>query len=198
MCLSAIPLLTPSYYYYTYAAATTGLSLPISLCKVNPLDNMIAWLKREPSQSVVADLGCGEAVLAASVPQQVHSFDLVAQNSTVVACDIAHVPLPDKSVDLVVFCLALMGTNYPEFLTEAHRLLRTNGKVKIAEITSRLKDIPAFVALVEALGFVASKPDQSNPFFIMLEFKKVGAKSGPLPDSTAAGKALGPCIYKRR
>ena len=29
----------------------------------------------------------------------------------VVQCDMSNVPLPNESVDLVVFCLALMGTN---------------------------------------------------------------------------------------
>ena len=51
---------------------------------------------------MVADLGCGEAQIAASVPQHVHSFDLVAVNDRVVACDIAAVPLPDAAVDVAI------------------------------------------------------------------------------------------------
>ena len=47
-------------------------------------------------------MGCGEARLARSVPNTVHSFDLVSANDSVTACDIAHVPLEDTCVDTVV------------------------------------------------------------------------------------------------
>ena len=47
-------------------------------------------LRKHPSY-IIGDFGCGEARLAASVPNTVHSFDLIAANDTVVACDIAHV-----------------------------------------------------------------------------------------------------------
>ena len=40
---------------------------------------------------VVADFGCGDAKIARSVPNVVHSFDLVALNSHVTACDIKRV-----------------------------------------------------------------------------------------------------------
>ena len=61
-------------------------------------------------------MGCGEARLATSVGNTVHSFDLVStvattglknikqQPVTVTACDIAHVPLPDK-VGLASACV---------------------------------------------------------------------------------------------
>ena len=35
------------------------------------------------------------------------------------------VPLGDASVDVAVFCLSLMGTNLADYLTEAHRVLKT-------------------------------------------------------------------------
>jgi ribosomal RNA-processing protein 8 len=41
----------------------------------------------------------------------VHSFDLVAVNEMVTACDMANVPLQDENIDIAVFCLSLMGTN---------------------------------------------------------------------------------------
>jgi len=40
---------------------------------------------------VVADFGCGDAKIARSVASIVHSFDLVALNEHVTACDMAHV-----------------------------------------------------------------------------------------------------------
>lgn len=38
------------------------------------------------------------------------------------------------SVDVAVFCLALMGTDYPAFLAEAHRVLKPSGRLWIAEV----------------------------------------------------------------
>lgn len=45
-----------------------------------------------------------------------HSFDLVAGAPGVVACNMAAVPLEPASVDVALFCLALMGTDYGSFL----------------------------------------------------------------------------------
>lgn len=73
----------------------------------------------------MADMGCGEATLGQHVPQScVHSLDLVATNPRVTACDMAHTPLATASVDVVVFCLSLMGTNLKDFMVEANRVLR--------------------------------------------------------------------------
>ena len=68
-------------------------------------------------------MGCGDAVLGTSLSSsnKVYSFDLVSKNDNVIAADIANVPLQNNSVDIVVFCLSLMGSNISDFLTEAHR-----------------------------------------------------------------------------
>ncbi|CAB9500437.1 RNA-processing protein 8 [Seminavis robusta] len=124
----------------------------------NPVDAMYHWITKEypkntsskDQTTVVADFGCGDAELArrlievksdktSTCPFQVHSFDLVAKSDLVTACDMANVPLKDKSVDVAIFCLALMGTNATDFLIEAHRVLKVDGKVKIAEVRSRFE-----------------------------------------------------------
>ena len=99
---------------------------------------------------VIADFGCGTAKLAQSglmfiinlkmqasfniilylVKSKVHSFDLVAANDLVTPCDMKNVPLTDKSCDIVVFCLSLMGKNITDFICEAHRIL----KLKYADL----------------------------------------------------------------
>lgn len=84
-----------------------------------------------PTMHVIADFGCGEAQLAKSVVQKVHSFDLVAANDLVTACDMAHVPLTKASVDVAVFCLSLMGTNLQDYITEANRVLKTGYETTI-------------------------------------------------------------------
>lgn len=88
-----------------------------------------------------------------SVPQKVRSFDLVAANERVTACDITSVPLPSASLDVVVFCLALMGTNHVDFLVEAHRLLKPRGLLKVAEVNSRFESMDAWLGLLHDVGF---------------------------------------------
>ena len=50
-----------------------------------------SYLFFRPTSDVVADFGCGEAVIAQSVMNKVHSFDLVAKNKFVTACNMAKV-----------------------------------------------------------------------------------------------------------
>jgi len=40
---------------------------------------------------VVADFGCGEALIAQSITNKVYSFDLIAKNKFVTACNMAKV-----------------------------------------------------------------------------------------------------------
>lgn len=70
-------------------------------------------------------------------PFLVHSFDLVSKSDLVTACDMSNVPLPNGTVDVAVFCLSLMGTNLADFVREAHRVLKSSGRLKIAEVKSR-------------------------------------------------------------
>jgi hypothetical protein len=74
---------------------------------------MIRW-RRERSGYVIGDFGCGEAKPAEAVSDRhtVHSFDHVAVTDDVVACDMAHVPLDDESLDVAIFSLSLMGANF--------------------------------------------------------------------------------------
>ena len=47
---------------------------------------------------------------------RIYSFDVGKCADHVIQTDIANVPLPDKKLDVVVFSLSLMGTNFPDFL----------------------------------------------------------------------------------
>lgn len=123
---------------------------------------MIHEVRQSNPGVIVADMGCGEAKLAETIDKdeqknavlssssssssaiqrkRVYSFDLAnpSQNRYITPCDIAHVPLPIHSVDIVIFCLSLMGTNYWDFIREADRILRYGGKLLIAEVRSRFE-----------------------------------------------------------
>ncbi|MPC37006.1 Ribosomal RNA-processing protein 8 [Portunus trituberculatus] len=163
---------------------------------VNPLDLIIKWLSKKPKEWVVADMGCGEGTLAQRVPQScVHSLDLVAANSQVTACDMAHTPLSAASVDAVVFCLSLMGTNLKDFMMEANRILKAGGIMKIAEVESRFGDVKEFEKHLAKYGFHCTAKDTSHQYFFLFDFKKTHKlkKTISLPDIF-----LKPCLYKKR
>lgn len=69
-------------------------------------------------------MGCGEAQLASRLTNKVHSFDLVKHNDNITVADISNVPLDKNSVDVVVFSLSLMGTNFEDFLKEGSRIVK--------------------------------------------------------------------------
>jgi superfamily II DNA or RNA helicase len=121
---------------------------------VVPYEEMIRWCQKRTGY-VIGDFGCGEAKLAEAVSDRhtVHSFDHVAINNNVVACDMAHVPVDDESLDVAIFSLALMGANFADYLREAYRTLKLDGDLHIWESTSRFNDRNHFAKGLEGLGF---------------------------------------------
>lgn len=180
-----------------YEAYHEGFRLQAARWPQRPVQLIADWLRTtQPRSYVVADLGCGDAELAASVPQRVHSFDLVACDERVTACDIAHVPLPAATVDVAIFCLALMGSNFADFLREAHRLLRPGGLLKVAEVASRITDADGWDRLLHSLGFDERARDASNTHFVLFEFVK-SSRPSQRPDELPATE-LKACVYKKR
>jgi ribosomal RNA-processing protein 8 len=180
---------------------------------VNPVSAIMNRLKShigdgKSGKVVVADFGCGDAELAKQLlkvqnkgkcPFKVHSFDLVASSDLVTACDMSNVPLQNDSVNVGIFCLSLMGTNLADFIREAHRVLRNDGRIHIAEVRSRFESkdgkggFQDFVAILDQLGFECIKTDKSNKMFVLFELKKSG--KAPKKDLEFTAR---PCIYKRR
>jgi len=174
----------------------------------NPLDVMIQYIKSKvPSTHIIADFGCGEAKLSASVPHQTHSFDLFALNERVTACDMSSTPLKDQTVDVAIFCLSLMGTEVGKYIAEANRVLKPKGILRIAEVASRFpqNDAGTFIKRMKKFGFLTkervkeTKKNATTPrdqVFLLLEFIKirpVRMVKGKLPSIT-----LSPCAYKKR
>ncbi|OEH79048.1 methyltransferase domain-containing protein [Cyclospora cayetanensis] len=167
---------------------------------LNPLTYVVSWLKTQPKEWVVGDFGCGEATLALQFPErQFYSFDLVAGNERITACDVSSVPLPNGHLDVAIFCLSLMGKDWPSFLKEAHRVLKPSGYLLIVEVSSRIASLKAFIEAVEGLGFKNNTREDLASFFVLLEFAK-DIRSSKLRrrDPELSEKLLQPCLYKRR
>ncbi|KAF5625286.1 methyltransferase [Fusarium sp. NRRL 52700] len=105
-------------------------------------------LPRTQQECTIADLGCGDARLAEALQSDgkklkvnVKSYDLQSPSPLVTKADIANLPLADGSVNVAVFCLALMGTNWVDFIEEAYRILHWKGELWVAEIKSRFGPI---------------------------------------------------------
>ncbi|XP_060119768.1 ribosomal RNA-processing protein 8 [Heteronotia binoei] len=178
-----------------FAIYHRGFAQQVARWPENPVQRFVRYLRKRPASLVVADFGCGDCTLARSIQNKVHCFDLVALDPRVIICDMSQVPLEAESVDVVVFCLALMGTNLCEILEEANRVLRTGGTLLVAEVASRFADLRAFLGALSRLGFQLISKDVSGSHFYALELRKTsGARTGKAP----AGLALLPCLYKRR
>ncbi|CAH2226277.1 ribosomal RNA-processing 8 [Pelobates cultripes] len=173
----------------------SGFSQQVQHWPVNPIMEVIKYVKNRPLSLVVADFGCGDALLARSVRNKVHSFDLVALNDCVTVCDIAQVPLSDETVDVAVFCLSLMGTNLSEFLQEANRVLKMEGVLLVAEVSSRFDDVRQFLSAMAQLGFKNVTKNTDSSYFFLFEFIKIGL---PRECVKHPGLSLKPCLYKKR
>ena len=137
---------------------------------VIPYEEAIKWFKARPHM-VIGDFGCGEALLAANIENKVFSFDHVAINEQVTACDMCHTSLDDACLDAAVFSLSLMGSNFVDYLKEAHRCLKLDGHLWIAEPTSRIKDTEMFRDLLFRLGFDVSRIDEKWKFTFIKAIK---------------------------
>lgn len=172
----------------------TGFRTQVTQWPVNPVDLVIKRLEQLNPASI-ADMGCGDAAIADHFKQkQVFSFDLVSRKKHVVACDIASVPLDNDEVDVVVFCLSLMGTNYSKFINEAWRICKPGGIMLIAEVESRFSTsgIREFADSLQNMGF-QNISTRKQKVFVLFEFSKIER-----PDTPGQVALLSPCMYKKR
>lgn len=84
--------------------------------------------------------------------------------------------MEDEYLDIGVFSLSLMGTNYPAFILEANRVIKLGGKLFIAEVLSRFKDINEFTTLMkDKAGFKPIKVNKLKDYFYIMVFQKIKA-----------------------
>uniref|UniRef100_A0A182M2H2 Ribosomal RNA-processing protein 8 n=1 Tax=Anopheles culicifacies TaxID=139723 RepID=A0A182M2H2_9DIPT len=185
----------------SFDAYHAGYRQQVEQWPLNPLNRMIKCILKlydfiPPKNTIVADFGCGEAKLAASVPHKVYSLDLMSNHNGVIACDMANTPLESNFVNVVIFCLSLMGTNLADFFLEANRVLKVGGLMKIAEVSSRFDDVNVFISNVKKCGFTLENKDLKHTLFYFFNFKK---ERTVLKGSTNIKQfSLKPCLYKKR
>jgi Hypothetical methyltransferase/Helicase conserved C-terminal domain len=121
---------------------------------------------------IIADLGCGENLLKEELPNKVLSFDHVAIDDSVVACDISNIPLDDMQVDIAVLSLALMGSNSASYIKEAYRILNNMGFIIIAEPKKKwLGKIESLTQLLVEAGFTQPKIEETEQFYYLQSSK---------------------------
>ena len=98
-----------------------------------------------------------------------------------------------------------MGTNYVDFLFEAHRTLRTGGTLIVAEVESRIAgSLQEFIQTLRNVGFGLTRSDTSQPFFSLFYLTKVdataatGATHSINKKKNIAALQLKACKYKKR
>jgi superfamily II DNA or RNA helicase len=134
-----------------------------------PCNRVIAELNKiKKAGKHVVDMGCGTAKIAQHFKDdsrfQITSYDHVAINDTVQVCDISHMPLEDKSVDICIMSLALWGSNCEEYVRESLRILDENGILYIIDSTKRwseegMQDANKLKTILEANGFQIKEKD---------------------------------------
>jgi SAM-dependent methyltransferase len=101
-------------------------------------------------------------------PDRVQSFDHVAINDKVTACDMKKVPLPEDALDVAIFSLSLMGKNWREYIKEAKRCLATNGYLLIAETTKSLGErLSSLRHVLKEEGFEIYQDEERGEFTFM-------------------------------
>lgn len=115
---------------------------------------------------IVADLGCGENLLSKEITNKVHAFDYVAIDENVTECDISSVPLENNTVDVSVFCLSLMGSNYADYIKEGHRILKPYGSMFVVEPKKKWENsTDKLITLIESIGLKVVDSYSSSRFF---------------------------------
>jgi ribosomal RNA-processing protein 8 len=179
-----------------FGAYHSGFRSQATSWPVNPVDEICTYIRtKHADMSVIGDFGCGDAQVSKTLNKTmtVHSFDLVSVNPLVTACNIANVPLEDSVLDVAIFSLSLMGTDWPKFVSEAQRCLKVGGILYISEVQSRVTDFRRFCDSFKPAFRIIKTDNSEKKYFVTVVLKKINNTS-----LTIDPELLKPCLYKKR
>jgi SAM-dependent methyltransferase len=118
-------------------------------------------------RQVIGDFGCGKGELMELLKEnKMYSFDHHnILNEKITPCDMKSVPMKDEKLDIAVFSLSLMATNWPDYIKEAKRCLRRYGLLFIAETTKQMSArLSELRNVIKEQGFEIYNEDIKGPF----------------------------------
>ncbi len=136
---------------------------------IKPIEKVIEQMK-DMEGCTIADFGCGTGRLMEALGDEykVLSFDVIGVNEKIIECNIANqIPLGKNSIDIGVFCLSLMGKDWPQMINSSRRVLKPNGQILIWATKKQIA-LDEIKEVINNAGFQDIKIDYSDslgPFF---------------------------------
>jgi hypothetical protein len=138
----------------------------------DPNEEWIEKISKMKKSFKIGDFGCGEAMIARTFGKNrtVHSFDLHSDDKELVQeCNIKSTPLKNESIDIAVYNLSLMGTDWKDFIKEAQRVLEFQGRLFISDTENHLKGyLKDLKDTLEELDFIVYRFETKGKF-VMIE-----------------------------
>jgi superfamily II DNA or RNA helicase len=141
-----------------------------------PRNRIITELKKIQTKRTknIVDMGCGKAQISQHFKDDSRflftNYDHIAfDESIVTACDISKTPEEDDSVEIVILSLAMWGSNCHSYITEAFRILETNGTLYIMEPTKRWSEMDGYNIKPETAASKLRSLLTDNGFIIVKE-----------------------------
>jgi len=135
------------WHHYHEIAELNEHSFPTESIPRNQIIQELEKIKTRRPKHVI-DMGCGKAFISKHFEGDTRfkftNIDHVAIDETVQSGDISKLSFEDDSVEICILSLAMWGSNCKDYISEAHRVLETNGTLYIIEPTKRwTNEIPA-------------------------------------------------------
>lgn len=128
------------WHHYHEIAEANEETFPTESIPRNQIIQELEKIKTKRPKQVI-DMGCGKAFISKHFEGDTRfkftNIDHVAIDETVQIGDISKLPFEDDSVEICILSLAMWGSNCKEYISEAHRVLETNGTLYIIEPTKR-------------------------------------------------------------
>nr|XP_027193882.1 ribosomal RNA-processing protein 8-like [Dermatophagoides pteronyssinus] len=152
----------------------------------HPVDEICAFLKTQSKPLTVFDLGCGTCDmyknlknihkvisidfgdfedLLIDVPIHKSVEDVITEGGFIRRNITDLSEFEEESADVVIFSLSLMCKDWPDYISSAHRLLKKDGYLIIAEPVSRLEKKANFTKAITVNGYKLINETQQNAFF---------------------------------